>query len=315
MQKRYQIFVSSTFDDLQEERRQVWQTLIKFNYIVVGMETFPATTDEQFLYIQKQIETSDYYVLIIGGRYGSMADDKISFTEREFDFAAQSKVPALVFPIEDPTAVPVKKTDNNSKKAKKLVTFRERAMRSRTVHKWSNGDNLCLGIIQSLQNATETSARPGWIRGNIASTEELLSENRELRLENQKLKYVVTKSSAAQISAPKVDLSAELDVEFTVISGEPKNGKIKISLESIVSQFNLTEAVGEDTVEQCMRGAVSLKLDTDYVSTQVTNRLDIEKALLMLAAKNIIHLRSTPIGLMLEHGSQWISAIAVARLG
>src|SRR5947209_11749611 len=151
MQRRYQIFVSSTFDDLQDERRQVWQTLIKFNYIVVGMETFPATTEEQFSYIQKQIQTSDYYVLIIGARYGSMADDKISFTEREFDFALQSKLPVLVFPIDDPSAVPVKKTDNDAKKAKKLSTFREKAMRSRTAHKWSNGDNLCLGIVQSLQ--------------------------------------------------------------------------------------------------------------------------------------------------------------------
>jgi Domain of unknown function (DUF4062) len=314
MQRRYQIFVSSTFDDLQGERGQVWQTLIKFNYIVVGMETFPATNEEQFAYIQKQILTSDYYVLVIGARYGSMADDKISFTEREFDFAVQNKIPTLVFPIEDPSSVPVKKTDNDAEKARKLTLFRERAMRGRTVHKWSSGDNLCLGIIQSLQNATETNPRPGWTRGAVTSNEEFLSEIRDLRRENEKLKSTAAKLSSAHEGAPKIDLSAELKVEYTVSNGETTSGSINVSLESIVSQFNLTEAVEESTIEQSLRGAVSLKLDTDYVNTQVTNRIDVEKALLMLAAKNVIRLKSTPLGLMLEHGPQWIAAIGAARL-
>jgi hypothetical protein len=58
MAKRYQVFVSSTFEDLQEERRELWETLISFDYIVVGMEAFPATSSEQFEYIKKQIDSS-----------------------------------------------------------------------------------------------------------------------------------------------------------------------------------------------------------------------------------------------------------------
>jgi Domain of unknown function (DUF4062) len=97
VQKRYQIFVSSTFDDLKEERQKVWETLVQFNYIVTGMETFPATNESQFSYIQKQISESDFYIVIIGSRYGSTAEDGISFTEKEYNFACDRNSLFLFF--------------------------------------------------------------------------------------------------------------------------------------------------------------------------------------------------------------------------
>jgi len=47
MDKRYQVFVSSTFTDLEDEREQVMQTLMKVECIPSGMELFPAADDEQ----------------------------------------------------------------------------------------------------------------------------------------------------------------------------------------------------------------------------------------------------------------------------
>jgi Domain of unknown function (DUF4062) len=180
MEKRYQIFVSSTFDDLKLERRKVWETLITFNYIVVGMETFPATNEEQFSYIKKQILGSDYYVLILAGRYGTMADEQLSYTEKEFGFALESGIPILVFPIDDPSLVEVRKTDQDYEKQKKLEQFRLRTLKGRNVFKWTNADNLALGIIQALQHAVEATPRPGWVRGDAPSNESLLGEIREL---------------------------------------------------------------------------------------------------------------------------------------
>ena len=42
MEKRYQVFVSSTYTDLQEERLKVMQTLMRLDCIPAGMELFPA---------------------------------------------------------------------------------------------------------------------------------------------------------------------------------------------------------------------------------------------------------------------------------
>ena len=68
MDKRYQVFVSSTFEDLQEERREVMQTLLSLNCIPTGMELFPAADDDSWTHIQRFIAECDYYVVIVGGR-------------------------------------------------------------------------------------------------------------------------------------------------------------------------------------------------------------------------------------------------------
>jgi len=72
MDKFYQVFVSSTFDDLKDERQQVTNTLAKAGYVAAGMELFPAADQQQLEYIKRVIDRSDYYVVIVGGRYGSL---------------------------------------------------------------------------------------------------------------------------------------------------------------------------------------------------------------------------------------------------
>jgi hypothetical protein len=83
MNKRYQVFISSTYADLKEERSKVIQTIMELDCIPAGMEIFPAIDEEQFNFIKKIIDDCDYYLLIIGGRYGSISEDGLSYTEKE----------------------------------------------------------------------------------------------------------------------------------------------------------------------------------------------------------------------------------------
>jgi hypothetical protein len=71
MDKKYQIFVSSTYVDPIEERQQVMRTILEMGHIPVGMEQFSAADKEQWKIIQRQIDQSDYYVVLIARRYGS----------------------------------------------------------------------------------------------------------------------------------------------------------------------------------------------------------------------------------------------------
>lgn len=66
--KRYQVFVSSTYDDLQDERKEVMQALLELDCIPAGMELFPASSEDQWSLIKRVIDDCDYYILIIGGR-------------------------------------------------------------------------------------------------------------------------------------------------------------------------------------------------------------------------------------------------------
>ena len=80
MDKRYQVFVSSTYKDLIDERQEVMQALLETDCIPVGMELFPASSDSQWEYIKHIIDECDYYILIIAGRYGSEDADGMSNT-------------------------------------------------------------------------------------------------------------------------------------------------------------------------------------------------------------------------------------------
>lgn len=75
--KKYQVFVSSTYKDLIEERAAVTQCLLEMGYIPVGMEQFPASNMSQIEYIQTMLDDCDYYILILAGKYGSTDSDAL----------------------------------------------------------------------------------------------------------------------------------------------------------------------------------------------------------------------------------------------
>ena len=97
--KVYKVFLSSTYEDLREERAAVQKALLQLNCLPVGMELFPAADEETWSFIKSQIDDSDYYVVVVAGRYGSLAPGGLSYTEMEYDYAISRKKPAIAFII------------------------------------------------------------------------------------------------------------------------------------------------------------------------------------------------------------------------
>src|SRR5579859_6953364 len=105
-EKRYQVFVSSTFQDLQEERQEVIQALLELDCIPSGMELFPAANQDQWTLIKRVIDDCDYYIVIVAGRYGSLASDGMSYIEKEYRYAAERTKPIIAFMHESPCGAP-----------------------------------------------------------------------------------------------------------------------------------------------------------------------------------------------------------------
>ena len=166
MDKRYQAFVSSTYEDLKNERQAVMGTLLENNFIPVGMEQFPASPMSQWDYIRKMIDLSDYYVLIVAGRYGSIdPDSNVSFTEKEYLYACEKDVPVLAFLYNDPDNIPARFCEKTDEGKKLLAKFRETVKRSgRLVKYYENPDDLKAKVAVALTNAIHDYPRPGWVR-------------------------------------------------------------------------------------------------------------------------------------------------------
>ncbi|OBT00389.1 hypothetical protein A9257_06780 [Vibrio cyclitrophicus] len=189
MKKKYSVFISSTFIDLEEERETIRKLVIDMGYIPLGMESFPATNEEQFGYIQKVIDDCDYYILVIGGRYGSMTEDGVSYTEKEYDYAVAKDKVVLAFVHESPGDFPAKVTDSDPSLKKKLDTFRRKATDGRVVKFWSNKDQLGYQAMTSLHQAVDNYPTIGWVRGDFQDTQEVSQEFRRAEGELFHLKH------------------------------------------------------------------------------------------------------------------------------
>ena len=104
---------------------------------------------------KKQL-TIRFYILIIGNRYGSIEETtRISYTEKEFNYAVEKKIPVLAFIVDSYVSMTADKFETDSqKKISKLNAFKEKVKQSgRYVKFWKNIDNLETLISQSISKA------------------------------------------------------------------------------------------------------------------------------------------------------------------
>ena len=216
--KKYQVFISSTYTDLIEERRKVLDILLMADCIPAGMEAFVATDNEQFEVIKKVIDLCDYYILILGMRYGSISPTTgISYTEMEYEYAKEKGIPVLVFAIDGEITLPEEKCDTDPSKIEKLNMFREKALKNRLASIWKNSDDLSGKVAISIMRAKAEIERPGWQRAVNYDEASLRKQIMDLTLANKNLQQ---KLQSAQKTIE--DLTTTTDIAFEECTYEIK---------------------------------------------------------------------------------------------
>jgi Domain of unknown function (DUF4062) len=195
--KRYQVFVSSTFNDLEEERQHVTRALLRMNCIPSGMELFPASDDDQWTLIRHVIDDCDYFIVIISGKYGSVNADGISFTEMEYDYAIDRKKPVLAFPYKEPSRLPGFKLEDDDEKRRKLAAFREKATKNKMVDFWESPPDLASKVKDGIVELKKTRPDGGWVRAAEAEKAQsrlakAMRQVKRLRSRNKALEQPLT---------------------------------------------------------------------------------------------------------------------------
>jgi hypothetical protein len=218
MNVKYQIFVSSTYEDLREEREQVVKAILEMGHIPVGMEMFSAADEEQWKIIARQIEECDYYVVIIAHRYGSL-DDAISFTEKEYDYAIRYKVPVFGFIIDETASWPANRIYGESDKKEALEQFKEKIKR-KVVNFWKSAEDLHGKVAIALMKAFSTNPQPGWVRSNQISAPEVTAELIRLSAENADFR--------AQLEEARIEATQNEDQELDQLFRILKKNSIRM---------------------------------------------------------------------------------------
>jgi len=190
MEKRYQVFVSSTYQDLQEERQEVIQALLELDCIPAGMELFPAADEDQWTLIKKVIDDCDYYLVVVGGRYGSVSPTGISYTRMEYEYAVQSNKPTIGFLHKDPGMIPSSKTEPTEEGKQQLKEFREIVQRKMCKF-WTSPSELGSVVSRSLVKLIKSHPAIGWVRADQVIDESASTEILRLQKKVEELNGVI----------------------------------------------------------------------------------------------------------------------------
>lgn len=161
--KKYQVFVSSTFLDLREERQQVLRGLLGAECIPAGMEFFPSSDEELWSLIRAVVDDCDYYLLLVAGRYGSTTKDGISYTEAEYDYAVETGKPVLAFLDTNPKPVPGV-ADESPEKQERLRLFKEKLCNAHSPGYWSTPEEIPFLVQKAIEHVKRLHPGVGWIR-------------------------------------------------------------------------------------------------------------------------------------------------------
>jgi len=291
--KKYQVFISSTYSDLIDERRKVLDILLMADCIPAGMEAFVATDIEQFEVIKKVINLCDYYILIIGKRYGSVnLNTGISYTEMEYEYAKSKDIPVLVFAIDDSVILPDEKQDKDPKMIENLNKFREKAMSNRLATIWKTSDELTGAIAISIMRAKSEINRPGWQRATDYDEGSLRREIMELQRKNKDLKKDLDDAKSTISSFTEQTGVAfekhEIEIEYYYFYYEKKIiNNITVSLPelfSIIATEMMDVSITEIHIKSAILGSKFFSSSSSYLTDKqlIKRILNQYKALKLL---------------------------------
>lgn len=266
--KKYQVFISSTFIDLKDSREKVSKQILSMYHFPIGMEMFSAGDSDQWTVIKNTIDKSDYYILILGHRYGSLADDGISYTEKEYNYAKEKGIPILAFIKSRDAATTPHERESDPIVMAKLDKFVENAKANKMCDFWNNEDELASKVTAALYKAFTNNPRNGWVRADEVPSSKTLNELASLSKENRELKEELS-------SLKKLTISRLPDLKLYLND----SNSLELSYSSDITIGTKCELVKitEQEVPESIKGMISKEEIENYNSLIEEANLEVRK--------------------------------------
>ncbi len=206
MNKKLQVFISSTYIDMKEERQAAVEAILSAGHIPAGMELFSAGNESQIEVIKRWIDESDVYMLILGGRYGSIEPiTGKSYIHLEYEYAINKGVPVFAVVIDEKALYKKagqygKEVVIESENLDRLTEFRTLAL-SKISEFFEDKKDIKLAIHKTLSDFNKRYKLFGWISGKEYESNmfyadklaKLIEQNTILKNKNEELTKQVNK--------------------------------------------------------------------------------------------------------------------------
>lgn len=153
------IYLSSTYEDLKDYRRAVYEILRKAGHEVTGMEDYVSTDQRPVDKCLTDVERADIYVGLFAFRYGCVPPpdhqngQNLSNTELEYRHAETLGKPRLTFVAKDDVKIPLKHVDamtGDGDRGERIKALREHLLRQRLNSLFSNQDELSALVLAAV---------------------------------------------------------------------------------------------------------------------------------------------------------------------
>lgn len=289
MDVKYQVFISSTFQDLENERRAAIESVLNLGHIPVGMELFQAGDDTQWNYIKRRIMECDYYLVIVAERYGSEVKGK-SYTQMEYEFALKNKKPVAAFLLHNDARAAWPQDRVEFAKKTKVDAFRSLCQRKLVRH-WRSADDLAAKIATTLVELTREKPQVGWVRADSVPSQSVLTEIARLSEEKRELQARLdTLGKSNEIVIPAEErwrlgsLAAKKSDDYLALE---EASHINLSLIDLLAALSRLFAGGCRSWE--LQASIEKAFNVKFVGSWGATRSFIEE----LAANEVIEVRRT----------------------
>ncbi len=241
MKKKLQVFISSTYTDLIEERQAAVEAILDAGHIPAGMELFKAGNRSQLDTIYKWIDESDIFMLILGGRYGSIEPaSKKSYTQLEYEYAVKKTIPVFSVVLSNrflhrKASIKDEADIFEQKNIEKYNDFKNLVM-SKMVREIDTIEKISIAIHTALSDFQNDPSLhlAGWIKSTEARSSdytpddyiEILTENRKLTKENRINGQMISEMKAEKIALhAKIKTLTQRITHLQKNNGEPDTDK------------------------------------------------------------------------------------------
>ena len=161
--KVYQVFLSATYLDLIEARRQVYEVLPELYCLPITFRDHGNGGERsQWQQVRARIDACDYVLLLLGSRYGTLTASGVSRTHQEIVYAQHKQKPVLVLMHENPAQRPSAGQEATPEGRLRFQEFRATMARGMVVT-WNEVDDLATTLRVAMSQLIQAKPARGFL--------------------------------------------------------------------------------------------------------------------------------------------------------
>lgn len=222
LDKRYQVFITTSGKEMQPERMVVSQTLIGMGFFSWGLEQ---RTPLSTAFARRQIDDCDYVFLLLGSQYGEQSVSGVSYLQLEYIYAVTKQKPIIVFMHESPELRDESLQETRQELKDRFTEFRHQLQKEvEQVITFRTLRDLEIGIRSYMPQMLERYPVLGWVRPR--SIQVLQDEIDQLKLQLAQAKTQQNQANEDPfLSLPRVTMTDLFGLDYRMHAYQDGNFK------------------------------------------------------------------------------------------